>query len=585
MCEPFVKGHRALKQSKRAQTVCVKRPGVQPLAPVVVNNVEVDVGKSLVIEDATNDSMSSRLQAPEITWQQMATNSSRSIIKHPLAPLILVITIWVGMSSITNIYLQWLERSHQRTIVDNIASIRAAETVENLVWRLVAECPAAASSLPRFRSEWKKIESDISTQRQRLTQAAFTADEREALKKLDLLLTELLQSFHDQLDGNDSVNANYSAVDFETVRGRATEFAEEIATSTHNLLKVNQESADRDAMRRQRVSRVVLTARTTTLIVGPVLGMLLGWRLSRLLHRSIARIAVTLNDAQATGDSKLGTIAIESSGDVEDLQQQAENVAERMRQVSRDLQVARREVLQQERLAAVGELAAGVAHEIRNPLTSVKLLLQHAIRQATGPRLNQSQIELILEEVRRMEATIQGLLDFSRPPKMNRIRHDVRQTLQRAINLVDTRAHQQRIEICAPADSSPLMVDGDTEKLHQLLVNLLINAIEAMPNGGQLKIDAFTTVRRSDTNGTQGASDERVVQITIRDTGPGIPDEILPRLFEPFSTSKERGTGLGLAISHRIIEEHSGSVHASNRSEGGAEFKVQIPAANDAKNE
>lgn len=571
-----------MNPSRRTFAVKMNKGGPPSRVHTVVDNENAHPANALVIDAAANDAIRNPVQAPEDFWRQMATTPSRSITKHALAPVILVIILWVGMSTVTNIYLQWLDRSHQRTIVDNIASIRATETLENLVWRLVAECPSTTNSLPRFRREWKKVENEIATQRQRLTQAAFSADEQKTLKSLDLLLTELLQYFHDQLDGFDPRDPNSSsAIDLENVRTHATELAEQIAMSTRDLLRFNQDSADRDVQRRQRVGRVVLTSRTTMMVVGPILGVLLGWRLSRLLHRSIARIAVTLNDAQSNSDNDLGTIAIESSGDVEDLQQQAEKVAERMRQVSRDLQVARREVLQQERLAAVGELAAGVAHEIRNPLTSVKLLLQHASRQAAGQRLNQGQLELILEEIGRMEATIQGLLDFSRPPKMNRVRHDVRQTLQRAINLVETRAKQQGIEIVVPAETTPLMVDGDTEKLHQLFVNLLINAIEAMPTGGRLMIEAVTTVRRSETRDSAAAFDDPVIQITIRDTGAGIPPEILPRLFEPFSTSKERGTGLGLAISHRIIEEHSGTVQALNRSDGGAEFRVQIPAVSD----
>ena len=291
---------------------------------------------------------------------------------------------------------------------------------------------------------------------------------------------------------------------------------------------------------------------------------------------------MTLHDASSSSESEVGSIAIESSGDFHDVQQQAEKVAERMRQVSRDLQIARREVLQSERLAAVGELAAGVAHEIRNPLTSVKLLLQHAIRQASGPTLDESKLELILEEIGRMETTIQGLLDFSRPPSLNRVRHDLRQTLQRAINLVDARARQQGVKTTVHASNDPLIVDGDTEKLHQVLVNLLINAVEAMPDGGCLTIEAKIVEGRIPLIFSEAASDNltnrRMAQIMIQDTGQGIPDEVLPRLFEPFATSKERGTGLGLAVSRRVVEEHRGTIHACNRPTGGAQFTLSIPA-------
>jgi signal transduction histidine kinase len=345
--------------------------------------------------------------------------------------------------------------------------------------------------------------------------------------------------------------------------------------------------ADQENARQQTFGRFVSAARLATLIAGPVVGVLLGWRLAGMLHRSMARIAVTLREAGSSVDNDLGTIAIEASGNVEDVQRQAEQVAERMRQVSQQLQVARSEILRSERLAAVGELAAGVAHEIRNPLTSIKLLLQHAVRQATGPRLDEAKINLILDEIDRMELIIQGLLDFSRPPRLNRVRHDLRQTMQRALNLVEARAHQQKIEIVTDASDVPLTVDGDTEKLHQVLVNLLINAIEEMGTGGRLTIDAkrVTVTDRNeahDSNGKPNQSEGNVIQVVIRDTGGGIPDNLLPRLFEPFATTKERGTGLGLAVSRRIVEEHAGRICACNRPDGGAEFKLEIPASDGA---
>jgi signal transduction histidine kinase len=252
-----------------------------------------------------------------------------------------------------------------------------------------------------------------------------------------------------------------------------------------------------------------------------------------------------------------------------------------MRQVSRDLQIARREVMQSERLAAVGELAAGVAHEIRNPLTSVKLLLQHANEQIGEPRLDKGQLALILEEIGRMETTIQGLLDFSRPTRLNRVPHDLCLTLQRAMNLVEPRARQQGIDLVVHSCSDPLIVDGDPDRLLQVFVNLLINAVEAMPGGGRLTIEA-TPLSRSEATWSTGTSDDDSttswLQVVVRDTGSGIPEEVMSRLFEPFATSKERGTGLGLAISHRIVEEHQGTLTAHNRPEGGAEFTITIPA-------
>lgn len=502
------------------------------------------------------------------------------MLLRTLTPVVLVVILWVSMSSVTTYYMQWAERSHHRFYAENMVSIRAAETLQSLVWRLAAECPNEVASLPGFRLRLKTAEAQLAVERKQLEQSTLTDEERRVLSKLDSALTEFLERLHriaDLSKGNSPTV--FESRDIAADRLLAIESAGRIAVSSDELLKINQALAEQDTSLRQAIGRVVFSSRLAMMVIGPIVGVVLGWRLALQLHRSIARIAVTLHDASTSSENDVGTVAIESTGDFHDVQQQAEQVVERMRQVSRDLQIARREVLQAERLAAVGELAAGVAHEIRNPLTSVKLLLQHAIRQAAGPQLDEEKLRLILDEIGRMETTIQGLLDFSRPPKLNRVVHDLRQTLHRALNLLDARIRQQQIQLTTQITDTPLMVDGDTEKLHQVLVNLLINAVEAMPDGGKLTITAsLDTIRSADSSAGDGEDAElQIAQIEIRDTGEGIDSTVLPRLFEPFATTKERGTGLGLAVSHRIVEEHAGTIHAANVPGGGARLIIRIP--------
>jgi signal transduction histidine kinase len=193
------------------------------------------------------------------------------------------------------------------------------------------------------------------------------------------------------------------------------------------------------------------------------------------------------------------------------------------------------------------------------------LLLQHVSKKANGFRIEESQLHLILEEVGRMEGTIQGLLDFSRTPVMNRTKHDLRETLQRSINLVDGRLKQCQIVLDPEITSEPLWIDGDAEQLNQVFVNLLLNSIEAMPTGGRLNVSAEFFAER------------RIGRIVVRDTGDGIAHDVLPRLFEPFATTKERGTGLGLAVSRRIVTDHQGTISAANLPERGAILVVELP--------
>ena len=413
------------------------------------------------------------------------------------------------------------------------------------------------------------------------------------MAKLDEVLSEFQESCTRLADREFNTNESSSEeMNLMTERRHVVVLADQIGALAQELFRINQSAIEDYRAQRDIITNKILWGRFSILLIGPVMGLFLGWRSARRLNRSIARIAVTLHDADTKSNSDIGTLAIDGTSNFEDVQQQAEQVAERMRQVSRELQSARREVLQAERLAAVGELAAGVAHEIRNPLTSVKLLLQYAIRKASGPTLDESQLRLILDEIGRMETTIQGLLDFARPPKLNIVKHDLRQTLQRALNLIDSRARQQGIEIITSEMNTPLIVNGDSEKLHQVLVNLLINAVEAMPDGGRLSIDAVDAmigidIPRSPTADTshdcQDQPGNHVGVVTIRDTGEGIAAHVLSRLFEPFATTKERGTGLGLAVSHRIIEEHQGTIVACNDPAGGAQFTLTIPLVKSSK--
>jgi two-component system, NtrC family, sensor histidine kinase HydH len=234
------------------------------------------------------------------------------------------------------------------------------------------------------------------------------------------------------------------------------------------------------------------------------------------------------------------------------------------------LQQARVDVLRSERLAAIGGLAAGVAHELRNPLTSVKLLLQHAASRPGDAVFPLPKLRLILDEVGRMEGTIQGLLDFSRPPVLQCVRHDLCETVRRAANLVEGRAVAQGVRLDVDLPAGPVVIDGDPQQLHQVFINLLINGIEAMPNGGLLCV--HVTVNEPQAQ----------ARVRIEDNGSGIPAEILAKLFEPFATSKERGTGLGLAVSRRIVQEHGGVIEATNRPEGGAVLDVALPCLKSA---
>jgi signal transduction histidine kinase len=318
------------------------------------------------------------------------------------------------------------------------------------------------------------------------------------------------------------------------------------------------------ATSRSPSTRSLTLIRYGLLIIGPAAGILCGFWISRGFHRSISRISITLNDVASEMREQVGRVDVRESGELPSLQEQVTVVVARIREVMQQLNEARRQAISAERLAALGEMAAGVAHELRNPLTSVKLLIQ---RSAQRPQrsMTEKQLGVVLEEIARMETTIDRMLDFARPPRMSRILHDLREVVTRALSLIEGRAHQVDVVIISDLPAAPVWISADSEQLHQVFSNLAQNAIEAMPNGGKLcaTIEAETS--------------ESTCRVVLSDTGAGISPEVLTRLFEPFVTDKARGTGLGLAVSNRIVKEHGGLLIARNRAEGGAVFTVELP--------
>jgi signal transduction histidine kinase len=311
-------------------------------------------------------------------------------------------------------------------------------------------------------------------------------------------------------------------------------------------------------------ARSITAIRYGLLIVGPAAGIICGFWISRRFRHSISQISITLNDVASEMREHVGRVNVGRSGELPSLHEQVNVVVTRIREVMQQLNEARRQAISTARLAAVGEMAAGVAHELRNPLTSVKLLIQSGA-QRCDRTLTDKQFSVVLEEISRMETTIERMLDFARPPRMNRARHDLGEIVRHSLHLIETRAQHARVELFIDIPPAPLEVYGDPEPLHQVFSNLMQNAIEAMPGGGTLRV----TVEPCEEGGS--------CRVVLADSGPGISPEVMKRIFEPFVTDKARGTGLGLAVSHRIVRDHEGLLLASNRNEGGAVFTVELP--------
>ncbi|MEO6811962.1 MAG: ATP-binding protein [Isosphaeraceae bacterium] len=225
-----------------------------------------------------------------------------------------------------------------------------------------------------------------------------------------------------------------------------------------------------------------------------------------------------------------------------------------------------RAVLRAEELAEVGQIAAGMAHELRNPLTAIKMLVQTNREEAEARGLPVEDLHVIAQEILRMEGRLNVFIDFAKPPKPERRRIDLATVVDQTLALIGGRARKQRVRLVFAPPLAPVVVEADGEQVRQLLVNLALNALDVMPRGGILEIELRP----------QG---ETFAELAVLDTGPGIAPRHLARLYEPFFTSKETGLGLGLAVSQRIARDHGGSLRALNRPQGGACFILRLPTA------
>jgi signal transduction histidine kinase len=294
--------------------------------------------------------------------------------------------------------------------------------------------------------------------------------------------------------------------------------------------------------------------------------LLLGYAVARRMHQSICQLSVRIRDAAGRLSSELRPVTLESDGDLPVLNRQMQIIVKEIEHVFERLHQREREVLRAEQLAAVGQVAAGVAHELRNPLTSVKMLVQTGLEGTPPVGLPGEDLAIIEHEIRRMEACIQTFLDFARPPGAERRRTDLLAVVRRALALLEGRARRQKVLLKAENPPNPVELCIDGEQIHQVLVNLMLNALDAMPHGGELRLEV-----------RPATSDPPRVTVRIHDTGPGIAAPILARLFEPFVSSKETGLGLGLSICRRLLEANGGDITGANDPEGGALFTFTLP--------
>jgi signal transduction histidine kinase len=327
---------------------------------------------------------------------------------------------------------------------------------------------------------------------------------------------------------------------------------------------------NREIYRRARESSVkgaysrledILADEGRTLVAIIALALVAGLVASWLISRSLARPVADLTRAMAVvGAGDLDhPIHATSRDEIGDLARALERMTAQLRD-------SRQQLVQAEKLASIGEMSAAVAHGLRNPLASLRAAAQLVRRHPASPSATEH-LDAIIEEVDRLDRRISHLLSFSRPAPFHPVSESVPRLIEELLPAVAQPIREQRVELEMAVPATLPQVRVDPMQVEQAILEIVSNALDAMPGGGRLRIRAFLA---------DGAAPGDVI-VEVTDTGGGIPDHVLPSVCEPFFTTRQEGTGLGLAIAKRYVEQNGGRLEIASRPGVGTTVRVSLP--------
>jgi two-component system, NtrC family, sensor kinase len=328
----------------------------------------------------------------------------------------------------------------------------------------------------------------------------------------------------------------------------------------------------------QIYSRMILSGVVSVIILSFLLLLLL----TRVVNRPVGRLlAATKKAADGNLDQTVSIGSHDELGDLSDsfnnmitelkrsrdaIEEWTQTLEHRVQERTQELQRVQDQLVHAGKMAALGELAAGVAHEINNPLTGVLTFSSLLLKKVDENHPWKKDLDTIVQQTSRCRNIVKGLLDFARQRKPDKRQWDIHQLLEKTLTLLEKQAPFQNIRIVKEFSPGLPMLFVDADQIQQVFMNILLNAADAMSgSGGSL------TIRTGHRNG--------LVEVAFTDTGYGIPKEHLPKLFDPFFTTKQtgKGTGLGLAISYGIIQSHGGDIKVESEAGKGSTFRIRLP--------
>ena len=485
-------------------------------------------------------------------WQKISLRTRIYVI------LIALVLITMAGGMVTVWYTYQMEHLLTAVTEKNIAAFQTAEALEVA---LVNQKGFVSYYFIEGDPEWlRKLDEFRQIFNERLNDALQMAEserEREALYRIKTEYTQYISA-------KDRVISYYQAGNRETgstLHKQVRDFFFTVLKFCHTYKEIHEEKIllAKSGSKTQAVNLRIIAI--TAVCAGFLLAILLAFVLGSQILGPVRRLTVEVGKE---GDTTL------AGDEVKALSHSVRGLIQNVDYTQSELQKSRESLLQADKMALVGKLAAGMAHSIRNPFTSVKMRLFSLSRSLKLTDTQKEDFDVISEEIRHVDTIVQNFLEFSRPPKLKIQSVSPSMVVDQAITLLRHRLKSYDVEVTIEREQYLPEIKADSEQLKEVIVNLVVNACEAMEKGGSLVIQEQESMVQSK---------DRVAVIRISDNGPGIPESIRDKVLQPFYTTKEEGTGLGLSIAVRIIEEHNGWLEIESNQSRGATFVISLPIA------
>jgi two-component system, NtrC family, sensor histidine kinase HydH len=480
--------------------------------------------------------------------------------------LVLMALIMAG-GFLTISYTYQVQDANSQIIEENIQNVRAAKELEITLYGIRA---ISLNYIIDKDSAWvdrlSEKEAEFGRALDKANETANTQEEHLLIQQITALFSNYQQNLNTALllekQGN-LLKANALLVH------GSRDLINTIEDKCKDLIESNQnEQADYEdkLLRNNNFIRVAMYSLGTG---GLILGIILGWLVARIILNPIYKLVLKVRDA--AGSELVEHVKMSPGKELQEIDLHINRMISRINQAHEDLEKNRQLLEKSSKLAAIGRIAPAIAHEIRNPLAAIKMLIYSMKNEQDIPTDQQHDLQVIVGEIDRMEGFLQNFLKYARPAKPVLKQIDIQAVIREMVYLMTPRFKQSKVEIVEEYQSGEVMVNADADQLKQVLMNLLLNATEAMNTGGNLSI------RSAIVAGEKDSEYPKWLEVKIRDNGPGIPEEVMQSLFDPFVKGKASGVGLGLSISQRILELHHGWIDAVNNADKGATFTIHIP--------